>query len=275
MGRTGLAALVGALLVAAGVVAAEDPPPRLPPRDDIEAPPRVTLHEGARVGDTLERTSEQRDHVTRERTTIVARTQDGGFVIERTGPAWGGLAMRLVVDREGRTLSAAVGVPGDRALAPCAIAAEQPDREYKAGRDEVTAAGRTFRCDRMVIDQQDPIPLRSTRWVVAEGPYAGLVVAQESQVAGRTTRVELVSLEETTVEVGDTSVPCLHVARRTLLDGVPSPPVQEWVATRPLFFGETLVKLDNGLGVSRITAIARDGRSVFAEGAAPSPAHPQ
>jgi hypothetical protein len=39
--------------------------------------------------------------------------------------------------------------------------------------------------------------------------------------------------------------------------------VEEWVALRPLLFGETLVKLDNGLGVTRVTAIARDGRSVF------------
>lgn len=242
---------------------AQDAPPRLAPRDDIQAPPRIALHADPRVGDTLERTSEQRDVVTRERTTIVGRAADDGFVVERTGPAWGGMAMRLVVARDGRTREAAVGMPGDRALAPVAIAVEPPSRERPLGREDVTAAGRTFRCDRLVIDEEDPVPLRSTRWVVAEGPHTGLVVAQESQVAGRTTRLELVSLEETRLEVGDHAVACLHVVRRPLLDGVPSPPVEEWVALRPLFFGETLLKLDNGLGVTRVTAIARDGRSVF------------
>ncbi|MCW8141028.1 MAG: hypothetical protein KIT58_19165, partial [Planctomycetota bacterium] len=69
------ALLVALLLVA--TAAAQDPPPRLAPRQDVQAPPRVPLHPGAQVGDTLERTSEQRDVVVRERTTIVARLDDG------------------------------------------------------------------------------------------------------------------------------------------------------------------------------------------------------
>ncbi len=273
MRRRPCAALCAALLLLAPPLLAQDEPPRLAPRDDIQAPPRVALHPDARVGDTLERTSRQRDVVTRERTTIVGRAERGGFVIERTGPAWGGMAMRIVVEPDGRTREAGVGMPGDRALAPVAIATEPPPRERAAGREEVTAAGRTLRCDRLVMDEQDPIPLRTTRWVVAEGPLAGLVVAQESQVAGRTTRVELVSLEEASRKVGDVTVPCVHVVRRTLLDGVPSPPVEEWVATRPLLFGETLVELDNGLGITRITAIAHDGRSVFPDLAGGRPGH--
>ncbi len=259
----GVVGAVGAVGAATAPLAvAQDEPPRLAPRDDIQAPPRIPLHADPQVGDTLERTSEQRGVTTRERTTIVGRAGDG-FVIERTGPAWGGMAMRLVVDRGGRTREAGVGMPGARALAPVGVAVEPPGRERTEGREDVTAAGRTFRCDRLVIDEEDPIPLRSIRWVVAEGAHAGLVVAQESQVAGRTTRIELVSLEETRVAVGDREVPCLHVVRRPLLDGVPSPPVEEWVALRPLLFGETLVKLDNGLGVTRVTVIARDGRTVF------------
>lgn len=257
-----LAALALALLVAAPLAAQDEP--RLAPRDDIQAPPRIPLHAGAQVGDTLERTSEQRGHVVRERTTIVARAEDGGFVIECTGAAWGGLALRLEVDAEGRTRAAAAGPPGARALAPVVIGSDPVgERERPDGREELTAAGRTFRCERRVIEEEDPVPLRTTRWVVVEGPYVGLMVAQESQVAGRRMRLELVSLEETREPVGDRTVPCLHLVRRPLLDGVPSPPVAEWVATEPLFFGETLVKLDNGLGISRVTALARDGRSVF------------
>ncbi|MCW8138915.1 MAG: hypothetical protein KIT58_08420, partial [Planctomycetota bacterium] len=157
-----------------------------------------------------------------------------------------------------------------RALAPVPVAEDPPaSPERLVGHEERTVAGVTYRCERRVIEQESPVRLRTLRLVVADGPRAGLVVLQESQVAGRSTRVELVGLTETTVEVGDRAVPCLRADRRPLLDGVPSPVVSEWVALEPLFFGETLVRLDNGLGITRLTALGRDGRTVFPDAPIP------
>ncbi|MCO5167752.1 MAG: hypothetical protein M9894_15500 [Planctomycetes bacterium] len=255
-------ALLLALLLAPAL--AQDPPPRLAPRADVQAPPRVPLHPDAQTGDTLERTSEQRDVVVRERTTIVARLDDGRLVVERTSSAAGAVALRLVVDATGRTLTAWGGAPGDRALAPVPIAEEPPPPpERLVGHEERAVAGVTYRCERRVIEQESPVRLTTVRLVVADGPRAGLVVLQESQVAGRSTRFELVGLTETTLEVGDRAVPCLRADRRPLLDGVPSPVVSEWIALEPLPFGETLVRLDNGLGITHLTALGRDGRTVF------------
>jgi hypothetical protein len=236
---------------------------------DVLAPPRIPLHEGPRVGDTLERTTEQRGATSVERTTIVGR-EGQDFVIERTGPAWPGAALRLVVDAAGRTRSAQLGpVTGAAAgeLRPIAVAdadvGSDDEGELAAGEEELKTAAGTFACTRRVLERSEPLPQKNTRWLVASGPRKGLLVRQRTEVAGRTTELELIGLEETTVKVGDVEVPCLHLTRRALLDGVPQVTTEEWVAVQPLLFQETLIRLDNGLGSARITAIAHDGKSAF------------
>lgn len=255
------ACVVALLLVA--TARGQEGEPALARRDDIQVAPRLTLHAGAAVGDTLERTIVQRGVERHERTTIVARAEDGGFVIERTGVVEGA-ALRLVVDAQGRTRAAFVGAPGARALAPVAIAAEvAPPPEEPEGIEPLTIGERTLRCERRASEQREPVPMRSASWVVTEGPFAGLVVKQESVIQGFVVRLEVVSLDETSQRVGEREVRCVHIVRRGTNDGVASPPTEEWIAREPLPFGETLVRFDNGLGESRITAIGTGGRSVF------------
>lgn len=253
------AALAGlAALAALAPVAAQD----------VLAPARVTLHPGAAPGDTLERTAEQRGARQVERTTIVAREGDG-FVIERLGPAWPGAALRLVVDAAGRTRSAQLGpITGAAAgaLRPIGVADDAPaedEGEVAAGEEDVVTPAGTFRCQKRTFERRDPFPTRNARWLVAAGPRRGLLVRQVTEAGGRTTTLELLAVEDAVERIGDLEVPCIHATRRASLDGVPSPPVEEWVATRPLLFGETLVRLENGLGSTRITAIAHDGASAF------------
>lgn len=236
---------------------------------DVLAPPRIPLHPGAKVGDTLERTTVQRGATSVERTTIVGREGEA-FVIERTGPAWTGAALRLVVDATGRTLSAQLGpITGAAAGELRAIAVadaevgSDDEGELPAGEEEVKTPAGAFACSKRVLERAEPLPQKNTRWLVAKGPRQGLLVRQRTEVAGRTTELELVGLEETTQKVGDAEVPCLHLTRRTLLDGVQQVTTEEWVAIQPLLFQETLLRLDNGLGSARITAIAHDGRSAF------------
>jgi hypothetical protein len=273
-----MAVRVAALLVLLGALAARG--------QELLAPARVTLHEGAAPGDALERTTEQRGVTTVERTAIVGRDGEA-LIIEKTGPAWAGLVLRLTVDRRGRVTAAAAGGPGETPRA-IGVAKEEPapdDGERAGPLEEVTTPAGTFRCRRRTLERQEPLAFTQTRWVVEEGKLAGLLVRVETRVAGRTTTTDLVALEETVEKVGVISqgpeeagapgpplpgprtsgrgaavieVPCLHATRRTTLDGVASPPVEEWVARRPLPFGESLVRLENGLGTARITAIARE-----------------
>lgn len=227
---------------------------------ELLAPARVTLHAGAAIGDALERTTEQRGAKTVERTAIVGRDGEA-LIIEKTGPAWAGLVLRLTVAEDGRVTAAAAGGAGE-APRPIGIAPDAPKDEageVSGAVEELKTPAGTFRCRRRTLERVEPLAFAQTRWVVEEGPRAGLVVRVETRVAGRTTTLELVGLEETTERIGAIEVPCLHATRRTISDGVPSPPIEEWLARRPLPFGETLVRLENGLGTARITAISRAG----------------
>jgi len=236
---------------------------------DVLAPPRIPLHPDAKVGDTLERTTEQRGTTSVERTTIVGREGEL-FVIERIGPAWPGAAMRLLVDAEGKTRSAQLGpITGAAAgeLRPVAVADDEvgsdDEGELAAGEETVKTPAGSFACSKRVLERTEPLPQRNTRWLLKDGPHAGLLVRQRTEVAGRASELELVKLEETSVKVGDAEIPCLHLTRRTLLDGLPQVTTEEWVAIRPLLFQETLLRLDNGIGSARITTIAHDGQSAF------------
>lgn len=236
---------------------------------DVLAPPRIPLHPDPKVGDTLERTTEQRGTTSVERTTIVGREGEL-FVIERIGPAWPGAALRLLVDATGKTRSAQLGpITGAAAgeLRPIAVADDEvgsdDEGELAAGDETVKTPAGSFACSKRVLERTEPLPQKNTRWLVKDGPRAGLLVRQRTEVAGRASELELVALEETRVKVGDVEVPCLHLTRRTLLDGLPQATTEEWVAIQPLLFQETLLRLDNGIGSARITAIAHDGRTAF------------
>jgi hypothetical protein len=65
------------------------------------------------------------------------------------------------------------------------------------------------------------------------------------------------------LRISEQDVPCVHATLQPSLDGVPSPAFEQWTSVEPLFFGETLVRLDNGLGRTEITRLTRDGKSAF------------
>jgi hypothetical protein len=248
-----------------GAVQAQDEPPARP---EVVAPARIALHRGPRIGDTLERTVKQRDVEMKERTSIVGSGPDGTWIVERSGPAWPGLVLRLVVDTTGRTLRAEAGAPGAARRSAISIGEEAPeDDERPAGVEEVRTVAGVFRCQKRVLERQEPFPISNARWLVEGGARAGLLVREESRAADRLTRLELVAVEDVVLRVADgkdgLDVPCVHATLQPSLDGVPSPPFEQWTAIQPLIFGETLVRLDNGLGRTEITRIAHDGTSAF------------
>ncbi|MDC3379440.1 hypothetical protein OAX78_04070, partial [Planctomycetota bacterium] len=63
--------------------------------------------------------------------------------------------------------------------------------------------------------------------------------------------------------VGHLPVPCLHLTRHAQLDGVRQGTIEEWKAIEPPMFGERLIRLDNGLGVTEVSEIGHNGASVF------------
>ncbi len=235
-----------------------------PARPDIVAPAHVLLHPRPRIGDVLERTIEQRDVELRERTAIVGSGPDGTWIVERSGPAWPGLVLRLVLDATGRTLSAEAGAPGAERRSVVSVAQDAPeDAERQDGVEVVRCPAGEFRCKKLVLERAEPFPVSNVRWLVESGPRAGLLVREECRAGGRVTRLELVAVEDVVLRISEQDVPCIHATIRPSLDDVPSPAFEQWTAVQPLFFRETLVRLDNGLGRTEITRLGRDGASAF------------
>lgn len=257
-GRAGAFLLLS--LLALQRAAAQEP---VPPGTGLVAPPRVTLHPDPRVGDTVERTVQQRQHVMRERTTVVGR-DPRGYVIERTGASYGGYALRLVVDPSGRTLAAEAGFPGARERVPITIAEEaSPEPEALEGQETIEVPAGRFRCERWVLERDEPFPTRNVRWVAAEGPLAGELIREETRAGGVLATLDLLRWEEASEEVAGRPLPCLHLVRGPAIDGVAQAPIEEWVSRAPLLFGERLVRLENGLGSTRLTDLGAGGTTVF------------
>lgn len=264
--------LLGAL-AAGGAARAQDV------REFFRAPPRVEIHEGARVGDWLERATTTRAITMRQRTTIVG-DRDEAFVIEQTGPAWQGNALRLVVDKKtGKVLEAKAGPPGkpDELRAIQLAPEAQSPLEKAEGEEEVLVEAGAYRCRRFFLEQGGIAKLRTYRFIALDGEARGEVVKEVvHSYDGKKwheTTVFLVDRKAAKLEVAGAEVECWKAVHRTATDGVRVPDVTEWLAKKPLYFNERLLKLESGSANSAVSW-GHDGKSVFVPPPAPPPPPP-
>jgi hypothetical protein len=229
-------------------------------RARLFAPARVLIHDDARAGDWLERSSVRRNVTFRER-TVIAQKRGDLWIVDKTGPGWATRALRLVCDRDGKVLAAAAGTPGKDDLVAIKIGPEA--RESDAGTVEVETPAGKVKARRTTFQLGGSLPEETTRTVGLEGPFRGIELASETVRAGHKRTVTLADVSEATLAVGGVERACWKLTRRTAQDGAILAVVVEWVSKAPLFFGErVLLRREEG-GPEEKTDLGRDSPPVF------------
>jgi hypothetical protein len=258
------ALLVAAFATVTSVAWAQDPDLR----DLIRAQPRLAIHEGARVGDWLERSTSSRGLTTRQREAIVGE-REGGWVVELTGPAWQGYVLQLLVDKKtGKVVEAKAAPPGKPDDWKGVNLADEGDRpaEKEEGEEDIVVPAGAFHCRRTLTEITGMAKSKTFRFLAMDGPLRTEVVKEVVQVwdgrAWHETVIFLVESKPLTLDVSGQQVACDKIVRRTTIDGVKQPDATEWVARKPLFFDEKLVKLESSGTTSEVKQ-GRGGKSVF------------
>src|SRR5581483_383079 len=162
-------------------------------RHDLAAPFRIRLHDGAKIGDWLERTKVRKGQTPlKERTTIAGRRGEL-WIIDRNGPTWAGNAFRLFCAADGRVLAAAAAKPGEDDLTAVKIAAEPVEpKGNPVVLDTAIGKVKALEVQFKAGPHADDI---ATKTVGAEGPFEGLELGRVFDHDGKKLVTRLSKLE--------------------------------------------------------------------------------